>query len=118
MNTQTRINQICSALADHRGSARTRLLTRDQIRCAVVEHEAALQAHSAEGEVVTTLYAGFVPNSYRGAAKADKVTLRGETWSVSRTHAQKRAHGDGNNLIVRVRRPEQTQGRIILSVEV
>lgn len=62
---------------------------------------------------------GFVPNSYRGTAEADhlNVSLDLRTGKVdivvSRTEAQRRPRGIGNQMVCCLCKEGQTQGRLV-----
>ena len=74
-------------------------------------------------ELVITVHGGFVPNSYRYTPAGDcaeiRINLRSEVdgprWSVDawRGHAQKRSRGQGEYMVARLRRADQSKGRIV-----
>ena len=56
-------------------------------------------------EDVTVLVRHIVPNSYRYAPAATNLSLRDGVWHIERGLAQKRAHGRGDEYVVRVKVP-------------
>ena len=63
---------------------------------------------------------GFIANSYKWRGTADRALLRMDlragTWEfcIARSPAERRPHGEGERLVVRLLRGDQTQGRLVL----
>lgn len=97
-------HEIEAALEGAAPRAQVRCLASDDIETALRAHRKAVQTHSAAN---TRVYGGFVPNSYRGDAKADQLWLvstdDGETTvRIERTDKSvSRSFGQGFWLIVR-----------------
>jgi len=102
-----------------RASART--LTTSDIRDLVTAIGAVASSANADDVRLTArLHGGFVPGSYRGAAEADyayvEIDLRTGTvvkMNVGRDYAQRRPHGRGEHLVLRLAREGQSDGRIV-----
>jgi len=61
--------------------------------------------YGLDQEDVTVLVRHIVPNSYRYAPAATNLSLRDGVWNIERGLAQKRAHGRGDEYVVRVKVP-------------
>jgi len=100
--------------------ARQRTLDADDIEHAVrlhLKHAQKVARNDPTRVTMTVLRGGFVPNSYRGRAECDEVTIIGLkaadlSVACSRVWAQSRSYGRGALLVVRSRLPDQSQGRI------
>lgn len=99
--------------------ARQRTVTADDLRCLC---ERLMEAEPTPDDVRLTarLHGGFVPGSYKGTAEADsvyvEVDLRTTTVAkatVTRGFAQRRPHGNGSHIVVRLAREGQTDGRVV-----
>jgi hypothetical protein len=102
-----------------RASART--LTVGDLRDLVTAIGAVASSANADDVRLTArLHGGFVPGSYRGAAEADYAYVEinlvtGEVVkaNVARDYAQRRPHGKGEHLVLRLAREGQSDGRIV-----
>ena len=100
--------------------ARQRTLDADDIANAInlhLKHAQKVAKGDPTRVTMTVLRGGFVPNSYRGRAECDEVTIiglepDGLSVACSRVWAQSRSYGRGALLVVRSRLPDQSQGRI------
>lgn len=115
------LDTLVTALATVRARsprATTRTLSADDLAhfCASI---AAVEPNADDVTLRAVLYGGFVPNSYRYMADADVATVEidlrtGEArTSVARDHAQRRPHGKGSLLVLRLLREGQSQGRVL-----
>lgn len=97
---------FAEAIADYLRSlsprARTRTVDVGDVVWAFEEHAKVIAANP-DTIVRTRLVGGFVANSYIGKADADRVEIETDasgrtTYSVSRTWAEKRAYGKGDEI--------------------
>jgi len=97
--------------------ARERTLGSGEIEAAIRAHLKAVRKFGPD-TIETSLWGGFVANSYKYRADSDRVWIKGTKVAnldvqVDRTYAQCRAGGRGDRLIVRALRPGQVQGRVV-----
>ena len=105
------------------GRATARRLDQDDIEQAIRAHLlAAKQARARDFDetVRTTVHGGHVASTYQYVATSDRLDIFGDfarslSFVAIRGQAQKRPHGVGPWLLVRVRKPGQTQGRVVFS---
>jgi hypothetical protein len=99
--------------------ARQRTVTSDDLRC-LCERIASVEPTPDDVRITARLHGGFIPGSYKGTAEADSVyveiDLRSNTVTkanVARGFAQRRPHGNGSHIVVRLAREGQTDGRVV-----
>lgn len=104
--------------ADHPRRTARRLTPADFPEQAIRD---ALVERGDDEEIGVTLYGGFVPNSYnpKGASNTDRAQIyvgdRDAYATAERNPNGSRSHGRGSTVIVRLRRAEQSLGRIFHS---
>ena len=124
LDLDTLASTLDTALATVRASApraRTRVLTAGDLRDLVTAIGAvASSANADDVRLVARLHGGFVPGSYKGAADADSVYVEIDLATgtvvkanVARGFAQRRPHGKGDTLVLRLAREGQSDGRIV-----
>ena len=99
--------------------ARQRTVTADDLRC-LCERLMEVEPTPDDVRLTARLHGGFIPGSYKGTAEADSVyveiDLRSNTVTkatVTRGFAQRRPHGNGAHLVMRLAREGQTDGRVV-----
>lgn len=104
--TFTFARDFAEAIVDHlrvlSPRARTRTVDVGDVVWALDEHAKVIAANP-NTIVRTRLVGGFVANSYEGKADADRVEIETDaagrtTYSVTRTWAEKRAYGKGDEI--------------------
>ena len=115
------LDALLSAVRATHSRARTRVLTAGDLRDLVTAIGAvASSANPDDVRLTARLHGGFVPGSYKGAADADSVYVEidlrtGDVTkaNVTRDYAQRRPHGKGEHLVLRLAREGQSDGRIV-----
>ena len=114
---------IRRAITDYEATARknrVRAITADEAAYyAGIVRKAARLFESGDEAIVLRSYGGYVPGSYRYRAEADvltvTVTREGYTVEIIRGTAPRRPHGRGALTLARIRRPGQSQGRLVVT---
>ena len=99
--------------------ARQRTVTADDLRY-LCDRIASIEPQPDDVRLTARLHGGFVPGSYKGTAEADSVYVEVDVRTntvvkanVNRGFAQRRPHGNGAHIVVRLVREGQTDGRIV-----
>ena len=99
--------------------ARQRTVTADDLRY-LCDRIASVEPQADDVRLTARLHGGFVPGSYKGTAEADsvyvEVDVRTNTVTkatVTRGFAQRRPHGNGSHLVMRLAREGQVDGRVV-----
>jgi hypothetical protein len=99
--------------------ARQRTVTSDDLRC-LCERIASAEPQPDDVRLTARLHGGFVSGAYKGNADADSVCVEIDLRenvvtraTVSRRPAQRRPHGNGAHIVVRLSREGQTDGRVV-----